>query len=173
MRRRVGIWRVGARKVARLRCQREEHRIPILRRTIVSLRRSNAILASKIAAIVACGATPVTGQEACHGVVHCVLERRGGCRLSGIEGALSSLFRATIFLGWREDNPAHNWDRSHIKERRDPIYLPPEEHVLAVIVASPSVLGEGSPIFQNAPTCSGTTTGNCTRTWPVGTARSE
>jgi len=47
--------------------------------------------------------------------------------------------RATIFWGWRDDNPAKNWDRSHIKERRDPIYLPPDEHIAAVLASCPAV----------------------------------
>lgn len=34
--------------------------------------------------------------------------------------ALSSLLHACVGWGWRDDNPARTWDRSHIKERRDP-----------------------------------------------------
>lgn len=53
--------------------------------------------------------------------------------------ALSSVLHATIGWNWREDNPARNWDRSHIKERRDPIYLPTDEELKAVLAASPPI----------------------------------
>lgn len=56
--------------------------------------------------------------------------------------AMSSVFQAAISWGWREDNPARHWDRDHIKERRDPIYLPPDNHVAAVVRASPEVWGK-------------------------------
>ncbi|MFL7903611.1 tyrosine-type recombinase/integrase [Azospirillum argentinense] len=38
--------------------------------------------------------------------------------------ALSSVLHACVGWGWRDDNPARTWDRSHIKERREPITLP-------------------------------------------------
>jgi integrase/recombinase XerD len=47
--------------------------------------------------------------------------------------ALSNLLHACIGWSWREDNPARQWDRSHIKERREPIILPPDRHVDAYL----------------------------------------
>lgn len=38
--------------------------------------------------------------------------------------AVSSVIRWCCAQGWREDNPAHAYDRSVIRERRDPIVLP-------------------------------------------------
>lgn len=38
--------------------------------------------------------------------------------------AVSSVLRYCCAQGWREDNPAHAYDRSVIRERRDPIVLP-------------------------------------------------
>lgn len=55
--------------------------------------------------------------------------------------ALSSALHATVDLGWREDNPAKTWDRSHIKERRDPIVLPDDREIDAVIAAAPATWG--------------------------------
>lgn len=43
--------------------------------------------------------------------------------------ALSSVLHASIGWGWRDDNPARTWDRSHIKERREPIVLPTAEEI--------------------------------------------
>jgi hypothetical protein len=39
---------------------------------------------------------------------------------------------------WREDNPARTWDRSIIKERRDPIALPRDEDIDAVVARAPA-----------------------------------
>ncbi len=56
--------------------------------------------------------------------------------------ALSSVLHACVGWGWREDNPARNYDRSHIKERRDPITLPTDDHVDAVLAHAPAPWAE-------------------------------
>lgn len=38
--------------------------------------------------------------------------------------ALSGLLRHTVARGWRDDNPAREWDRSTIREEREPIHRP-------------------------------------------------
>lgn len=51
--------------------------------------------------------------------------------------AVSVVLRWCAAQGWREDNPARSWDRSVIKERRDPIALPSESDIAAVVAAAP------------------------------------
>jgi integrase len=52
--------------------------------------------------------------------------------------AMSQVLGACVAWGWRDDNPAKNWDRSIIKEKRDPIRLPtPDEIDEAVAVVTP------------------------------------
>ncbi len=51
--------------------------------------------------------------------------------------AVSVVLRWCAAQGWREDNPARSWDRSVIKERRDPIVLPTEADIAAVVAAAP------------------------------------
>lgn len=51
--------------------------------------------------------------------------------------ALSSVLHACVGWGWREDNPARTWDRSHIKERRDPIVLPTDVDIKKLIDRCP------------------------------------
>ena len=48
--------------------------------------------------------------------------------------ALSRLLAACVAWGWREDNPARAYDRSLIRERRDPIQ-PPDPGDVAVFIA--------------------------------------
>jgi integrase len=51
--------------------------------------------------------------------------------------ALSRLLAACVAWGWRQDNPARFYDRSIIRERRDPISPPRREEIDAVINAAP------------------------------------
>lgn len=51
--------------------------------------------------------------------------------------AVSVVLRWTVAHGWREDNPAKEWDRSVIRERRDPIVLPSEADIAAVVALAP------------------------------------
>lgn len=51
--------------------------------------------------------------------------------------AVSAVLRWCVAASWREDNPAREWDRSGIRERRDPIALPREADVEAVIATAP------------------------------------
>lgn len=55
--------------------------------------------------------------------------------------AWSSVMHACIGWGWREDNPPRAWDRSHIKERREPIVLPTDAQVEALIALAPGNFG--------------------------------
>lgn len=47
--------------------------------------------------------------------------------------AISSVIGYCCAQGWREDNPAKTYDRGVIRERRDPITLPSEEDIAAVV----------------------------------------
>lgn len=47
--------------------------------------------------------------------------------------AVSSVLRYCCAQGWREDNPAKTYDRTVIRERRDPIILPLEEDIDATV----------------------------------------
>ena len=51
--------------------------------------------------------------------------------------AVSMVLRWCSAHGWREDNPARTWDRSVIRERRDPIVLPSESEIDRVAAAAP------------------------------------
>jgi integrase len=55
--------------------------------------------------------------------------------------AVSAVLRACVQWGWRDDNPARDFDRSIIRERRDPITLPPDDHIDAMIDTAPSMMG--------------------------------
>jgi integrase/recombinase XerD len=57
--------------------------------------------------------------------------------------ALSSVMSAAIANHWRVDNPATEWSRKAIKERRDPIVLPTDHDVDRLICAMP-------PMWQSA-----------------------
>lgn len=47
--------------------------------------------------------------------------------------ALASVLDAAIDEGWIEENPAHSYDRRRLKETRDPIVLPNEHSIAAVL----------------------------------------
>lgn len=47
--------------------------------------------------------------------------------------ALSSVLDAAIDEGWITENPAHSFDRRRLKERREPIVLPDEQSIAAVL----------------------------------------
>ena len=51
--------------------------------------------------------------------------------------ALSRLLSSCVAWGWRQDNPARMFDRSIIRERRDPISPPSDENVEKLIAAAP------------------------------------
>lgn len=51
--------------------------------------------------------------------------------------AVSRVLAACVQWGWREDNPAKDWDRTLIRERRDPIALPSDEDIDAIIALAP------------------------------------
>lgn len=51
--------------------------------------------------------------------------------------AVSAVLRWCVSRGWRMDNPARIWDRSTIRERRDPIVLPSEHDIDCAIAAAP------------------------------------
>ena len=47
--------------------------------------------------------------------------------------ALASVLDCAIDEGWIEENPAHSYDRRRLKEKRDPIVLPDEESIAAIL----------------------------------------
>ena len=47
--------------------------------------------------------------------------------------ALASVLDAAIDEGWTKENPAHSFDRRRLKEQRDPITLPADESIAAVL----------------------------------------
>ncbi len=47
--------------------------------------------------------------------------------------ALASVLDCAIDEGWIEENAAHSYDRRRLKEKRDPIVLPDEESIAAVL----------------------------------------
>lgn len=51
--------------------------------------------------------------------------------------AISSVLRWCVAQGWRDDNPARDWSREAIPERRDPIALPELAHIDLVIADAP------------------------------------
>lgn len=51
--------------------------------------------------------------------------------------AVSVVLRFTVAQGWRDDNPARDWDRSVISERRDPIVLPDRADIDLVVSLAP------------------------------------
>lgn len=56
--------------------------------------------------------------------------------------AMSRVLAACVAWGWRDDNPAHEFDRSIIRERRDPIRLPTDDEVLKAAADVPAVMGK-------------------------------
>lgn len=55
--------------------------------------------------------------------------------------AASRVLAACISWGWRDDNPAGEFDRSIIKERRDPIRMPTDDEVAWAIQVVPPTMG--------------------------------
>jgi integrase len=55
--------------------------------------------------------------------------------------AMSQVLRACVAWGWRDDNPAKNWDRSIIGEKRDPIRLPTPEEIDEAVALVPAMVG--------------------------------
>ncbi len=51
--------------------------------------------------------------------------------------AVSGVLRWCAAHGWREDNPARTWDRSVVRERRDPIVLPDPGDIDQVVAIAP------------------------------------
>lgn len=51
--------------------------------------------------------------------------------------AVSVVLAWCVSQGWRNDNPAKDWDRSAIRERRDPIMLPSEADIDRVVSEAP------------------------------------
>lgn len=51
--------------------------------------------------------------------------------------AVAVVLRWCCAQGWREDNPARTWDRSVIRERRDPIILPEVSDIDQVVARAP------------------------------------
>jgi integrase/recombinase XerD len=47
--------------------------------------------------------------------------------------AMASVLDAAIDEGWIQENPAHSFDRRRLKEKRDPIVLPDDESIAAVL----------------------------------------
>lgn len=54
--------------------------------------------------------------------------------------AMSRVLSACCAWGWRDDNPAKDFDRTIVRERRDPITLPLEKDIDAVIALCPGNL---------------------------------
>ena len=55
--------------------------------------------------------------------------------------ALSRILSCCVAWGWRDDNPARDYDRSIIRERRDPIRPPTDEEINAAIAEAPAMVG--------------------------------
>lgn len=56
--------------------------------------------------------------------------------------AVSSVLRFCVAQGWRDDNPAKEWDRSIIREKRDPIRPPGDEDVQKLVAKMPPAFGD-------------------------------
>lgn len=56
--------------------------------------------------------------------------------------ALSRILAVAVANGWSDENPARTWDRSVIRERRDPIRPPLPHCIETVAKACPGTLGE-------------------------------
>lgn len=55
--------------------------------------------------------------------------------------AVSAVLKHAVRLGWLERNPALDYERSQIRERREPIVLPPDAEVAAFIAACHKSVG--------------------------------
>ncbi len=56
--------------------------------------------------------------------------------------ALSRLLAACVSWGWRTDNPAREYDRSMMRERRDPITLPGDAKWALLFTEAPAGMGD-------------------------------
>jgi integrase/recombinase XerD len=54
--------------------------------------------------------------------------------------AVSVVLRFCEAHGWREGNPVRAWDRGVLRERRDPIVLPGEKDIAAIVALAPGNL---------------------------------
>lgn len=64
--------------------------------------------------------------------------------------AVSRVLAACVVWGWIEDNPADRFDRGTMtRERRDPIVLPAEEHIQAMVNAAPSMIGLMIQVYRH------------------------
>lgn len=54
--------------------------------------------------------------------------------------AASAVLRAAVAWGWLEVNPLHGFDRGMIRERREPIRLPADEEIAALVAGCPPML---------------------------------
>lgn len=54
--------------------------------------------------------------------------------------AISAVLRWCVAQGWRGDNPARLWDRSTIRERREPIRLPETYDIECAVAAAPKAM---------------------------------
>jgi integrase len=55
--------------------------------------------------------------------------------------AVSSVLSACQLWGWRDDNPARDFDRSFIRERRDPVNPPSDSEVAKLVAIVPGNFG--------------------------------
>lgn len=58
--------------------------------------------------------------------------------------AMSSVLDAAIDEGWIEENAAHTYDRRRLKEKRDPIVLPREDSIAAVLALGTRFVAMGA-----------------------------
>jgi integrase/recombinase XerD len=82
------------------------------------------------------------------------IDRRTMAKIAGRSGptnatrrrdltAVSQVMRAAVSWGWIETNPARAYDRGVIPERRDPIRLPTDEAIAALLEACPNEMLRG------------------------------
>lgn len=64
--------------------------------------------------------------------------------------AVSRVLASCVAWGWAEENPAALFDRGTMtRERRDPIILPSEEHIRAMIDAAPPMIGLMIQVYRH------------------------
>lgn len=56
--------------------------------------------------------------------------------------AVSSVLRYCVAQGWRDDNPARDWDRSVIRETRDPIRPPADDDIEKLLAGCPPAFAD-------------------------------
>jgi len=77
--------------------------------------------------------TEIVGQRKRAGATNATVRRD----LTAVSGILS----ACQLWGWRDDNPARDFDRSFIRERRDPINPPSDDDIAKLINVTPGNFG--------------------------------